>query len=177
VFLQRGTKAATRDADNAARLALSIQLFSDRWFSGSTGYPDSRLGQGHEESEEEKMAKSKSKTKAKRGKWSLAELSAGYISHEELLSAVRSDVPGQDLPFLGHARAVVIVTFCAKTSPANLSRTLAELGVDGNSFQTCVFEGIRQAGYEMDVDKIPNRPDTKLIKGVSVIQSAPKTDG
>ena len=123
------------------------------------------------------MAKTRSKTKAKKRKWSLAELSAGYISHEELLSAVRSDVPGQDLPFLGHARAVVIVTFCAKTSPANLSRALAELGVDGNSFQTCVFEGIRKARYETDVDNIPNSPDTKLIKVVSVIQSAPKTDG
>src|SRR5467141_591441 len=70
VFLQRRTKAATRDAHNAARLALSVQLFSGRWFRGSTGYPDSRLGQGHEESEEEKMAKTRSKTKAKKRKWS-----------------------------------------------------------------------------------------------------------
>jgi hypothetical protein len=109
-------------------------------------------------------------------KMSSTELSAKGLSHEELLQPMRSDVSGQDLPFLGHARGVVIVTFCARTSPANLSRTLAELGVDGISFQSCVFEGIRHAGYRMDIDKIPNSPDTKLITVVSVIQNAPKAE-
>jgi len=85
-----------------------------------------------------------------------------------------AEAVGQDLPFLGHARAVVIVTFCANTSPANLSRTLAELGVDGIPFQFCVFEGVKHAGYYIEIEIIPDSPDTKLIKVVSVIQNAPK---
>jgi hypothetical protein len=105
-------------------------------------------------------------------KWSAAKLAAGAIGHEELLAPMSSVAPGGDLPVLGHARAVVIVTFCAKTTPANLSRTRAEHGVDGISFQSCVFDGIRRAGYRMEVDDIPNGPDTKLIKVVSVIQNA-----
>ncbi len=106
--------------------------------------------------------------------WSAAKLAAGHISHDELLEPMRADTSGGDLPFLGHARAVVIVTFCAKTTPANLSRTLAELGVDGIAFQSCVFEGIRKAGYRMDIDDIPDSSDTTLIRVVFVIQNAPR---
>jgi len=116
-----------------------------------------------------KVAKSGKETK-----WSAAKLAAGFISHDDLLAPMNSDAPGGDLPVLGHARAVVIVTFCAKTTPANLSRTLAELGVDGISFQGCVFDGVRRAGYRIDIDDIPNSPDTKLIKLVSVIQNSPR---
>jgi hypothetical protein len=105
-------------------------------------------------------------------KWSAAKLAAGFISHEELLAPMNSNAPGGDLPILGHARAVVIVAFCAKTTPANLSRTLAELGVDGISFQNCVFDGVGKAGYRIKIDDIPDGPDTKLIKVVSVIQNA-----
>ncbi len=116
-----------------------------------------------------KTGKSVKETK----KWSAAELAAGYISHEELLAPMREDAGG-DLPILGHARAVVIVTFCAKTTPANLSRTLSELGVDGISFQFCIFEGVKKAGYRMGIEDIPNGPDTKLITVVGAIENAPR---
>lgn len=112
----------------------------------------------------------------KSAKWSATKLAAGSISYDELLAPISSNAPGGDLPVLGHARAVVIVTFCAKTTPANLSRTLAELGVDGISFQKCVFTGVRNAGYQIDIDDIPNSSDTKLIKVVSVIQNAPRAN-
>lgn len=85
-----------------------------------------------------------------------------------------TDNEGQDLPFLGHDRAVGIVTACAKTSRLNLSRTLSELGVDGISFQQCVFQGINDLGYEIGIDDIPDSPDTALIKVVSAIQNAPR---
>ena len=42
------------------------------------------------------------------------------LTHKQLLKPLRASVPGQALPVLGHARAVVIVTACANTSPLNL---------------------------------------------------------
>jgi hypothetical protein len=77
-------------------------------------------------------------------------------------------------PFLGHARAVVIVCNCGNTSPVNLPRTLAELGVDGLPFQLCVTRAVRTAGYAIRIDDIPNAPETRLIQVVTVIQNAPR---
>jgi hypothetical protein len=77
-------------------------------------------------------------------------------------------------PFLGHAAAVVIVCNCGNTSPVNLPRTLAELGVDGLPFQQCVNKAVRTAGYAIRIDDIPNAPQTRLIQVVTVIQNAPR---
>lgn len=96
------------------------------------------------------------------------------MSHVELLAPIAAAMPGQDQPVLGHARAVVIVCACANTSPLNLPRTLSELGVDGNSFQTCVLSGVRHAGYTIGIDRIPDSPDTTLFQVVIVIQNAPR---
>ena len=77
-------------------------------------------------------------------------------------------------PFLGHARAVVIVCNCGNTSPVNLPRTLAELGVDGLPFQQCVDKAVHTAGYAIRIDDIPNAPETRLIQVVTVIQNTPR---
>jgi len=95
-------------------------------------------------------------------------------AHKQLLQSLRKNK--QDLAFLGHARAVVIVCSCANTTPVNLSNTLQEAGVDGNSFQTCVFSSVIELGYSIRIDDIPDSPDTKLIKVVSIIQNSPKSD-
>ena len=79
-----------------------------------------------------------------------------------------------DLPFLGYARAVIIVTAAAKTDASNLPRTLAQLGVNGISFQKSVFKGVKAAGYEIGMDAIPNADDTKLSGAAKVIQNAPR---
>jgi hypothetical protein len=76
--------------------------------------------------------------------------------------------------FLGHAAAVVIECACANTSPLNPPSTLQELGVDGVSFQDCVFNGVRRAGCTIDIDSISDSPDTTLIEVVNVIQNAPR---
>ena len=96
------------------------------------------------------------------------------VDHKVLIAPMGADKAGQDLPFLGHARAVVIVCTCANTSPLNLSRTLAELGVDGLPFQQCVFGSVTSLGYSIRMDDIPDSPDTRLIDVVDVIQSASK---
>jgi hypothetical protein len=75
-------------------------------------------------------------------------------------------------PYLGHARAVVIACSCAKTIPANLPRTLVELGVNGIAFEQCVRTRVRIAGYAIGPDDIPNAPGTRLIQVVTVIQNA-----
>ena len=73
---------------------------------------------------------------------------------------------------LGFARAVGIVCTAANTDRHNLARTLSELGVESVSFQGMVFNGIRNAGYTMDIDDIPDGPDTTLITVADTIQSA-----
>lgn len=78
-------------------------------------------------------------------------------------------------PFLGHAAAVTIVCGCANTEPANLGRTLQELGVAGQSFQVCVFNEVTAAGCTITPDAIPDSADTMLIAAVNVIQTAPRT--
>src|SRR6266853_372401 len=114
-------------------------------------------------------------TKMSSKKLSAKELADKQMSHEHLLSPMSAMDTGQDASTLGHARAVVIVCACANTSPLNLSRTLEELGIDGVSFQNCVFNGVRSAGYSIDLDEIPNAPDTALIDAVIAIQDAPKS--
>jgi hypothetical protein len=81
----------------------------------------------------------------------------------------------QDLPFLGHPRAVVIVTMAANTSPTNLPRSLGQIGVNGISFQKSVFQGVVAAGYSINIDAIPDSPTSTLIQAVTVIQNAPKS--
>jgi hypothetical protein len=84
----------------------------------------------------------------------------------------RCEVPAAPDPYLGHARAVVIACTCASTVPANLPRTLAELGVNGIPFQQCVRTGVSTAGYTIGADDIPNAPNTRLVHVVTVIQNA-----
>jgi|GEM_PF-4390053 hypothetical protein len=106
---------------------------------------------------------------------SLAELKARALKPEKLLAPLHPSADAiNDLPFLGQARAVVIVTAAANTSPSNLPRTLAQLGVNGISFQSSVFNGVNIAGYTIGLDAIPNSPSTTLLKVVGVIQNAPK---
>jgi hypothetical protein len=69
----------------------------------------------------------------------------------------------------------VIVCHCANTIPANLPRTLAELGLHGIPFQQCVRTGVMAAGYTIGADDIPNAPGTRLIQVVTVIQNARRT--
>ena len=95
-------------------------------------------------------------------------------SYKHVLHAIRATAA--EGGFLGHAAAVVIVCACANTSPINLTRTLQELGVDGVSFQGCVFNSVRRAGCRIDIDTIPDSPDTRLIDVVNVIQDAPREE-
>jgi len=70
-------------------------------------------------------------------------LFAKQMTHAAVPEPTPADLTGHDV--LGHALAVVIVRACADTSPLNLPRTLAELGVNGNSFQVCVFNRVTKA--------------------------------
>ncbi len=97
---------------------------------------------------------------------------ATVLDHRNLIAPMHADV--QDLPYLGHARAVVIVCTCANTSPLNLSRTLGELGVDGIPFQQCVYGSVTYLNYVIGMDQIPNSPETMLITVADVIQNALK---
>lgn len=97
------------------------------------------------------------------------------LDQKTLLGPMSVEADGQDLPFLGHPRAVNTVCICANTSQLNLFRTLSELGVDGIPFQICVFGTVKRLGYSIDVDDIPDAPDSTLISVVNVIQNAPKS--
>jgi hypothetical protein len=90
------------------------------------------------------------------------------------LKAKAVGAPVQDLPFLGNDRAEEIVLGCANTVSDNLSRTLSQLGVNGVSFQRCVFGAIKKAGYIIGIDSIPNAPTSKLVDVSDVIQNAKK---
>ena len=121
-----------------------------------------------------KHARTKSRsTKPKSKKLSQSVLLKRQTTHAALLEPLHADVTGQNV--LGHAAAITIVCACANTSPLNLPRTLAELGVNGTSFQACVFNGVTNAGYRIRMDDIPNAPSTTLISVVIAIQNAPKT--
>jgi hypothetical protein len=74
--------------------------------------------------------------------------------------------------FLGHAEAVVIVCKCANTIPANLARTLSELGVNGIPFQQAVRTAVTAAGFAIGADEVPGAPGTRLVQVVTVIQNA-----
>jgi hypothetical protein len=77
-------------------------------------------------------------------------------------------------PFLGRPRAIVIVCTCARTTPVNIGRTLADLGVAPGPFQLCVSHGVRTAGYHIALEAVPNSPDTRLVEVINVIQHAPR---
>src|SRR5216684_8563234 len=83
-------------------------------------------------------------------KLSQKELFARRMKHADLLQPLQAEVTGHHV--LGHAAAVVIVCGCANTSPLNLPRTLTELGVNGTSFQTCVFNAVQNAGFQIKMD-------------------------
>jgi len=74
--------------------------------------------------------------------------------------------------FLGHARAVMIVCASAKTIPANLARTLEELGVSGVPFQQAIRTAVKAAGYTLGPEDVPGAPGTRLIQVVTIIQNA-----
>jgi hypothetical protein len=79
-----------------------------------------------------------------------------------------------DLDALGHTAAVTIATHCAGTSPNGLGRTLSSLGVNGTSFQMCVYGSVVHQGYEIDVQDIPDGPDDLLIAVVTAIENSPR---
>ena len=78
-------------------------------------------------------------------------------------------------PFLGHGQAVTIVCASARTIPANLARTLEELGVSGAQFQQSVRTAVTAAGYTLGVDDVPAALGTRLIQVVTIIQNARRT--
>jgi hypothetical protein len=116
--------------------------------------------------------KTAAKKNARLRKWAATELRAGALPQAALLGPMNAD--NQPDPFLGHARAVVIVCHCVPTSPSNLPRTLAQLGVNGIDFQKCVFTGVDLAGYSIALDDIPNAQTNTLLDVVAVIQNAPR---
>jgi hypothetical protein len=75
---------------------------------------------------------------------------------------------------LGHTAAVTIATHCAGTSPNGLGKTLSSLGVNGTSFQMCVYGSVVHQGYEVDVQDIPDGPDDLLISVVTAIENSPR---
>ena len=83
--------------------------------------------------------------------------------------------PRAAAPFLGHGQAVTIVCASARTIPANLARTLEELGVSGAQFQQSVRTAVTAAGYTLGVDDVPAAPGTRLIQVVTIIQNARRT--
>jgi hypothetical protein len=94
------------------------------------------------------------------------------VSDQQHSGEAGSAAARTDLPFLGHTRAVTIVCGCAGTTGSNLPRSLAQLGVNGISFQKCVFGEVEKAGYDIAIDDIPDSSDTTLIAVVAVIQNA-----
>jgi hypothetical protein len=119
-----------------------------------------------------KKAAAKRKSPQKPAKLSATALRAGQMSLTALLEPIRTAAAAQQV--LGHAAAVTIVCGCANTSPLNLPRTLGELGVNGLSFQTCVFNGVTSAGFQISIDAIPNSSSTTLIAVVNAIEGAPQ---
>ena len=114
----------------------------------------------------------KNKAPARSRLWTASELKKRAMGQGALLEPMNAT--NQPDPFLGNARSVVIVCHCAQTSPANLPRTLAQLGVNGIPFQKCVLTGVNQAGYSIDIDDIPNASSNTLLDVVTVIQNAPR---
>ena len=111
---------------------------------------------------------------AKTGKQAIVKKESLTSVHASILSKIRST--GTSDATLGHAAAIVIACACANTSPLNLPRTLQELGLDGISYQGCVFNAVRHAGCDINIDEIPNSPETTLIEVVNVIQNAPRRE-
>lgn len=72
---------------------------------------------------------------------------------------------------LGSGRAQTIVSGCARSTC--WSCTLSDVQVPPAVFQTCVFNGVKQAGFTISLDQIPATADTQLVDVVIAIQSAP----
>ena len=89
------------------------------------------------------------------------------------MAFVSDTADAADTAVLGRDKSVIIVCHAANTSPANLPRTLLQLGVNGVPFQKSVFDGVDAAGFTIDPDAIPNAPTTKLSTVVDVIQNSP----
>src|SRR5579863_8806055 len=122
------------------------------------------------------MASKKKRPVPKQGKkWTRTQLEAKALPIRAVMAPMHPTAADEnDLPFLGHPRAVVIVTTAAGTDATNLPRSLSQLGVNGPSFQQDVFDGVKHAGYRIGLDEIPDAPSTTLIEVVNVIQQAPK---
>jgi hypothetical protein len=71
---------------------------------------------------------------------------------------------------LGTAAAREIVSGCANSDC--WSCTLADLKLDSNVFQSCVFEGVKNKGYTIGRDEIPASQSTQLYTVVMAIQGA-----
>ena len=121
------------------------------------------------------MPPKKTSVPKKSKKWTRAQIEAKALSIRSVMAPMHPTAADEnDLPFLGHARAVVIVTTAAGTDATNLPRSLSQLGVNGPSFQQDVFDGVKHAGYSIGLDQVPDAPSTTLIEAVNVIQQAPK---
>lgn len=119
--------------------------------------------------------KKKTSAPKKTKKWTRGQLEAKSLPISSVMAPMHPTAGIEnDLPFLGHARAVVIVTTAAGTDASNLPRSLSQLGRNGPSFQQDVFEGVKHVGYKIGLDQIPDAPSTLLIEAVNVIQQAPK---
>src|SRR5260370_41570059 len=98
--------------------------------------------------------KKKASAPKKSKRWTRAQIEAKALPIRSVMAPMHptaADV--NDLPFLGHARAVVIVTTAAQTDATNLPRSLSQLGVNGPSFQQGVFDGVKHAGYKIGSDQ------------------------
>lgn len=98
-----------------------------------------------------------------------ARKSSNSISIEDVLGPTANEL---GLETLGHTAAVTIATHCAGTSPNGLGRTLSSLGVNGTSFQMCVYGSVMHQGYDIDVQDIPDGPDDLLISVVTAIENS-----
>jgi len=118
--------------------------------------------------------KKKTSAPKKSKKWTRTQLKTKALPISSVMAPMHpTSAVENDLPFLGHARSVVIVTTAAGTDASNLPRSLSQLGRNGPSFQQDVFEGVKHAGYKIVLDEIPDASSTLLIDAVNVIQQAP----
>jgi hypothetical protein len=122
------------------------------------------------------MPAGKKTSPKKTRKWTRIQLEAKALPINSVMAPMHPSVSLEnDLPFLGHPRAVVIVTTAARTDASNLPRSLSQLGVNGASFQQEVFDGVKHTGYMIGLDQIPAAPSTLLIEAVNLLQQARKT--
>jgi hypothetical protein len=100
-----------------------------------------------------------------------AKKSPDRITIEDVLGPKAHEL---DQDTLGHTAAVTIATHCAGTSPNGLGKTLLSLGVNGTSFQMCVYGSVKFQGYAIEVQEIPDGPNDLLISVVTAIENSPR---